>query len=170
MEHRGERSKPALFDRLTDDEPSESRDGPDKRFATLRQLRESVIRDLAWLLNSVRLSTLQDLAAHPYAARSVVNFGLPDLAGRTMSSIDVPQLERQLKQAIVDFEPRLLADNLTVRVAAAQGEASHNQMQFTIEAMLVAHPVPVALWLRTAIDLENGEVSIAELDREQQRS
>src|SRR5262245_50130353 len=74
-----ERLKPSLLDRLSDDEPGEQREGPWQRFASVKQLRESVVRDLGWLLNCVRLSSVQDLSAHPYAARSVLNFGLPDL-------------------------------------------------------------------------------------------
>jgi type VI secretion system protein ImpF len=161
-----ERLKPSLLDRLTDDAPAERRDAEHKRFASTKQLRESVVRDLGWLLNSVRLAAVQDLDAYPHVAKSVLNFGLPDLAGRTASSVDGPLLERQLRQVIVDFEPRLLSSTITVRVVKGSHEASPNSLQLRIEAELVAHPVPVFVWLRTEIDLENGQVSIAEWERE----
>jgi predicted component of type VI protein secretion system len=35
-------------------------------------------------------------------------------------------------------------------------------MQFTIDAMLMAYPAPLALCLRTEIDLETGDVSVTE--------
>jgi type VI secretion system protein ImpF len=158
-----ERLKPSLLDRLTDDAPSETREGLRERFATARSLRDSVVRDLAWLLNSVRLSSVQDLAAYPYAAKSVLNFGLPDLAGRTLSSIDVSALESELRQALLDYEPRLIADTVRVSVQDVANEVGPNNMQFTIEAMLSAYPAPLGLWLRTEIDLETGDVSIADL-------
>ena len=161
-----DRIKPSLLDRLTDDEPGELRDPPHKRFASTKQLRESVVRDLGWLLNCVRLSTVQDLQAHPYAAKSVLNFGLPDMAGRTTSGIDIPELEQQLRQAILDFEPRLLPSSVEVTVVQAAESTAHNNMQLVIEAKLFAHPVPLAVWLRTEIDLENGEVNITETPRE----
>ena len=161
-----DRIKPSLLDRLTDDEPGELRDPPHKRFATTKQLRESVVRDLGWLLNCVRLATVQELGAHPYAAKSVLNFGLPDLAGRTASGIDIPELEQQLRQAILDFEPRLLPSSVEVSVVQAPESTAHNNMQLVIEAKLFAHPVPLAVWLRTEIDLENGEVNITETTRE----
>ena len=135
-----ERLKPSLLDRLTDDAPNESREAMRHRFANPRTLRESVIRDLGWLLNSVRLSSVQDLAAYPNVARSVVNFGLPDLAGRTLTSIDVPELEQQLRQAIHAYEPRLIPDTVSVAVQATTTEMGINSMHFVIEAMLQAYP------------------------------
>jgi type VI secretion system protein ImpF len=160
--HTGERLKPSLLDRLTDDEPDEPRDAQQRRYVSAKQLRESVVRDLGWLLNCVRLSTVQALDAYPYAEKSVLNFGLPDLSGRTSSSIDAPALERQLRQAVLDFEPRLIPSSVVVRVLTSPPESSHNNLQLVIEGTLLAHPVPLALWLRTEIDLENGEVSITE--------
>jgi type VI secretion system protein ImpF len=158
--------KPSLLDRLCDDEPGELREAPHKRSASVQELRESVVRDLGWLLNSVRLGATQDLAAYPYVARSVLNFGLPDLTGRTLSSIDLPELQAELRQAIVHFEPRLLPSSVAVRVENTAAESGHNSLQFTIEAQLLAHPLPLALWLRTEIDLESGEVSVAEWTKE----
>jgi type VI secretion system protein ImpF len=132
------------------------------RFASARSLRESVVRDLGWLMNSVRLSSVQDLAAFPYAARSSLNFGLPDLAGRTLTSIKVPELEAELREAIITYEPRLVPESVSVAVRDATTDFGINSMQFTIEAMLMAYPAPLALCLRTEIDLETGEVSVAE--------
>jgi type VI secretion system protein ImpF len=157
-----ERLKPSLLDRLTDDEPTETREAIRLRFASARSLRESVVRDLGWLLNSVRLSSVQDLAAYPYAARSALNFGLPDLAGRTLTSIDVPALEVELREAIINYEPRLVPESVAVAVRETSTDLGINSMQFTIEAMLMAYPAPLALCLRTEIDLETGDVSVAE--------
>jgi type VI secretion system protein ImpF len=162
--HSSERLKPSLLDRLTDDEPDQPTDAraQHRRFVSAKQLRESVVRDLGWLLNCVRLSTTQSLDAYPYVAKSVLNFGLPDLSGRTASSVDVPELESQLRQAVLDYEPRLLPSSVSVQVLTSPPESSHNNLQLVIEATLLAHPVPLALWLRTEIDLENGEVSITD--------
>jgi hypothetical protein len=46
-----ERLQPALLDRLTDDEPDKNRRA-DKRVLTKTQLRQAVLRDLAWLFNT----------------------------------------------------------------------------------------------------------------------
>lgn len=155
-----ERLKPCLLDRLTDDEPSAQREAPRARYASARTLRESVVRDLGWLLNSVRLSSVIDLSAYPYVEKSVLNFGLPDLAGRTLSSIDVSTLETELKHAILLFEPRFLPESVKVEMDGHASEAAVNSIQFTIEALLQAYPAPLSLWLRTEIDLETGGVVV----------
>src|SRR5438105_3498426 len=99
-----ERLQPSLLDRLTDDEPEKRQEARDKRILSPNKLRESVRRDLSWLFNTVNLAATDDLDDYPEVQRSTVNFGLPDLAGRTASSVDRAALERLLRRAIWDFE------------------------------------------------------------------
>ena len=56
-----ERLQPSLLDRLTDDEPEKKQESREKRVVSLRRLREGVLRDLAWLLNTSNLAVLEDL-------------------------------------------------------------------------------------------------------------
>src|SRR6478609_4678955 len=85
-----ERLQPSLLDRLTDDEPERQVESRDKRVLSLDRLRAGVRRDLSWLFNTSHLASAQDLSAFPEAAASTINYGLPDLAGRTASSIVGP--------------------------------------------------------------------------------
>lgn len=160
-----ERLQPSLLDRLTDDE-RDGGEGREKRILSLAQIRESVRRDLAALLNSVHLAALVDLERYPEAARSVINFGIPDLAGHTASSVDVAKLEQLLRQAIWDFEPRLIRNSVKVRMIANDNLNKHNSMQFIIEAELWAQPVPLQLFLKSQIDLEDGNVMVADARKE----
>ena len=157
-----ERLQPSLLDRLTDDEPDKREEGRDKRVLSLTQLRQSVLRDLSWLLNTTSLAAVQDLDEYPYASHSVINFGMPDLTGRTLSSVDRPAMERLLRQAVVDFEPRILSDTVKVRLVVDQQKMSHNAMIFDIEGELWAQPVPLRVLLKTEVDLEVGAVSVAD--------
>jgi type VI secretion system protein ImpF len=157
-----ERLQPCLLDRLTDDEPEKKQEARDQRVVSLRRLREGVLRDLGWLLNATNLAVLEDLADYPYVAQSVVNYGMPALAGTLVSGIDVDDFERRIYQAIVDFEPRILRDTLKVRLAVQGDQMSHNAMTFEIEGQLWAQPVPQRLYLKTEIDLELGEVKLSD--------
>ena len=96
---------------------------------------------------------------------SVLNFGLPDLAGHSASSIDVPELERLLRNAIWAFEPRLKRNSIRVKLDFSEREMSHNAMTFSIEAELWAQPIPLRLFLRTDVDLETGQVDVTELGK-----
>lgn len=156
-----ERLQPSLLDRLTDDDPSRRVEPRERRVLSPGQLRESVRRDLTWLFNTTRLAAASPaVEGSPLAARSVLNYGLPDLAGRTASGVDLGALEQLLREAIWDFEPRLERSSVKVRGLLDDREMSHNAVSFAIEAELWAHPVPLRLLLRTEIDLEDGHILV----------
>jgi type VI secretion system protein ImpF len=157
-----ERLQPSLLDRLTDDEPDQKLESREKRVLSTEKLRESVRRDLGWLFNTPNLATVIDLGDYPDVERSTLNFGLPDLAGRGSANIDVAEFERLLRKAILDFEPRLLKNSVKVRLFADADQMSHNALRFDIEAELWAEPIPLRLYLRTELDLENGDVVISD--------
>lgn len=157
-----ERLQPSLLDRLTDDNPRAREESRERRVISMNRLRECVLRDLGWLLNSASLSTDQDLENYPEVARSVLNYGIPDLAGHTASSIEVPALEKVMRQVIWDFEPRLLRRSVKVRLEKSTDDSPQNAMVFHIEAQLWADPVPVQLYLKTEVDFEDGHVTVNE--------
>ena len=159
-----ERLQPALLDRLTDDEPDKKVEPLERRVLSKNRMRQAVLRDLAWLFNATRLESTVDLTALSYVRRSVVNFGLPALSGLTASTLEVPDLERAVRQAIIDFEPRILPGTLQVRaVVELSALDHHNVVGIEIHGQLWAQPVPLELLLRTEIDLETGRVEIADL-------
>src|SRR6185436_571739 len=155
-----ERLQPALLDRLSDDEPDKIQESRDKRVLSVQRLRECVLRDLSWLLNAGNLAARVDFSAYPNAANSVLNYGMPDLSGRTASGVDHSGLERMIRQAILDFEPRILRNSLSVRLAADESRMDHNALTFVIEGDLWAQPLPVRVYMKTEIDLEIGDVRV----------
>jgi type VI secretion system protein ImpF len=154
------RLQPSLLDRLCDDQPGERVEAEDHRVMSRAQLRQAVLRDLAALFNAVQ--PLGDRAeAWPQVAGSVLNFGLPALSGRLASTLDVSVLEGIIRQAIVRFEPRILAETLQVRaMEAASVLDTHNVIEFEIRGELWSHPVPLEILLRTQLDLEAGQVEV----------
>jgi type VI secretion system protein ImpF len=159
-----ERLQPALLDRLTDDEPEKKEELREHRVLSKARLRQAVLRDLAWLFNATRLERGDDLSHVPYVRRSVVNYGLPAHAGQTASSLEIQDVEQDIKQAIIDFEPRILLDTLEVKAIAEISDLDrHNVLGIQIRGLLWAQPVPLELLLRTEIDLETGKVQVADL-------
>jgi type VI secretion system protein ImpF len=128
----------------------------------MRRLREAVIRDLGWLLNTANLTAVHDLAPYPEVAASVLNFGLPDLTGHSASGIDVAEMEGLLRTAILRFEPRILRNTLTVRLVRDETKMSHNTMAFDIVGEVWGQPVPTRIYLKTEIDLEMNEVRVSD--------
>jgi type VI secretion system protein ImpF len=159
-----ERLQPALLDRLTDDEPDKKTEPREARVLSKRQLRRSVLRDLAWLFNATQLESVNDLSGAPLVRRSVLNFGLPALSGRSASSLDVSDLARAVRDAIINFEPRILPSTLRITTLLESGDLDHhNVIGVEIEAHLWAQPVPLEFLVRTEFDLETGKVQIMDL-------
>ncbi|TFW31976.1 type VI secretion system baseplate subunit TssE [Massilia horti] len=155
-----ERLQPSLLDRLTDLEPDKAVEARERRVLSLRTLRESVLRDLAWLLNTTNLLSVSDTPRLPHLANSVLNYGMPDISGIAIAGLDLADLERAIRQAIWDFEPRLIRNSVNVR--ALSGEAQHNKIMFEIEGDLWAQPYPERLYLKTEIDLIGASIRLTE--------
>src|SRR5262245_18395767 len=130
-----DRLRPSLLDRLTDHSPEERRESIEAAAQTGLQLKECVRRDLAWLLNTIHMSATDgSLDDFPEVSRSVLNFGIPDLAGQTLSGLDAGKLERSLKEVILQYEPRLLRRTVQLRVATDKTQMGQNAVVFYVEA------------------------------------
>lgn len=161
-----DRLQPALLDRLRDDDPTNPHEPAENRVLSRTRLRDAILRDLSWLFNAARLDGHESLEGYPEVRRSVLNYGLPVISGQTISSIDPMLLESQVRQAIIDNEPRILPK--TLRVEALMSDSpidQHNQISFRITGQMWAQPVPLELLLHTDIDLETGRVDVRELAR-----
>ena len=157
-----ERLQPSLLDRLTDLAPTEKREGDDKRVLTRQALRQAVLRDLTWLFNATALGPgVIDERRFPHASRSVLNYGLPMLSGQFTSSVQRVSMEQALKNAVLQFEPRILPRTLEVELVM-EGSAleSHNRIGLMIRGMLWAQPVPLEFLMRSRIDLEEGRIEV----------
>jgi type VI secretion system protein ImpF len=160
-----ERLQPSLLDRLTDNEPGKTMESRAQRVLSLQKLREGVVRDLLWLLGTTRLDVSADLAAYPEARRSVINFGIEGIAGVAASSLDGEAVARQVREAIAVFEPRLKKGTVQVRVTVAEANMAANSLAFEIEGDLWAGTIPMRLYLKTELDLEDGSVKVVDATR-----
>lgn len=158
-----ERLQPSLLDRLTDFEPERDQESREQRVLSFRQLKQSVLRDLSWLLNTPALQTMENLDDYQEVAHSVVNYGIPALSGASLSTVNIQKLQRQIKQVIIDFEPRIMANTLKVDIMVDTQQMSQMAMCFKIEGDLWAQPLPVRLYIRSDLDLETGEVTVKDL-------
>jgi type VI secretion system protein ImpF len=157
-----DRLLPALLDRLIDERPHEASESIESRVLSKAGLRQSVLRDLAWLFNSqATVAGTIDGDVFPHALHSTINYGIAPLSGVLVSKLDLGDLEQMLRQAIIDFEPRLLPDSVSVRgIAPTDPLGHHNALTFEITARLWAQPYPLELLLKTDLDLETGMVEL----------
>ncbi|MBR9862004.1 type VI secretion system baseplate subunit TssE [Neptunicoccus cionae] len=155
-----ERLQPSLLDRLTDKSPTDTKDTAGERYIDVRRLREIILRDLGWLLNTANNEEIIDPALYPHAARSTLNFGISDIAGRKVLQTDAKTLESSIKEAIYALEPRIIPGTLEVTAAKATPDAADSQITMDIRGELWATPVPLELYLRTRLDVADGDLVI----------
>ncbi len=127
---------------------------------SMRRLRDYVCRDLAALLNCANLDAVADLNNYQLVQSSVLNFGMPSLAGRAARSADPQEIATAIELAIRRFEPRLSE----LRVTPEMGEEGNEThvLTFRIEAQLWGQVTPQQLVLRTSVEVDSGRVSLAD--------
>lgn len=170
----GDRFRPSLFDKLTapveQSRATMSVDGAVAggafRFYTVPRIdrynpgavRSVLLRDLGWLFNTASIAADLDLSEVPEVRTSVLNFGVPDLAGKSNSRRLLEQRARELRSAIRAFEPRLATDRLDVEVA--QTPETDNAVTFVVRSDVISSLQPLPVEFKTDVELESGAATV----------
>lgn len=147
---------PCLLDRLADDEPEARKESHYRQTLTIAHFRKSVLRDLRDLLNAPSHIEADGWGDFPEVLSSVLNFGTPDLCGKSAASLNPTDLEAQIADSILKFEPRILRRSLSVKMIPAVTKATPNIIGFEIRGLMWANPVPEQFFVQTQLDLETG--------------
>jgi type VI secretion system protein ImpF len=156
------RLRPSLLDRLTDLHPERRRETTDDVSVNEALLREQVRRDLSWLFNTTQLAAGTDLTPYPQVRTSILNYGIVSLTGELLSSIDRGQLQASVRAALLNYEPRLSPESLQVAVTIGKNPFGMAALVVEINADLHSDPLPLALYVRTEIDVETGRVHVGD--------
>jgi type VI secretion system protein ImpF len=152
--------------------PVDVRDGGERVIATRRvsvrmpisenELRKLVNSDLLALLNTTNLDSAQDLSDAPEVRNSILNFGFPDLASRSIDERAVSDIARQIEAALVTFEPRLAKSAIKAR-RDDSATADELRVRFLVSAELRVQPVDVPVEFTAEVELDSGKVRIERL-------
>lgn len=175
---RASRLNPTLFDKLVADSDISGLRGDEleslessresMRFYSVPRLerfnesalRATVRRELAWLLNTTNLASVEDLDNYPHVQTSVLNYGVPDLAGKSNTRRVVLQRARDIRNAIKAFEPRL--DNAELMVEPVESVEKENSVTFVIhgDVSSAVGAIPVKFW--ADVEADNAAASVRE--------
>lgn len=151
--------KRSVLDRLIvrDDDPPEMKPG-----AVLRDIRESVRRDLEALLNT--RPRCETWPAHLIELEnSLANYGLPDFTGSDISApMNQGRFSRILQRVIETYEPRLT--NVTVQIVSP-AEPLNRTLSFRIEATLQVEPLEEPIVLNSIIEPISATFAVTRADR-----
>ena len=140
----------SLLDRLCDVD-----DWPNSRQQSMRMYRESVKRDVEYLLNT-RCPPIEDISLYPKAAASVMNYGLPDVSAFSDSLSDQSSLTAALIQTLRRFEPRIQ----NVRVLVVRTETVSRSLRFHIEGRIQFDTQVENIEFDTVLELTRGEYEV----------
>jgi len=128
---------PSILDRLIDSEPGKAAEGYGSRTQMLKELRESVRRDLQNLLNT-RTPSLSLSGYGAALTHSIINYGIPDFAGADLSSAEDKEKFRALIEAVIKrYETRF--KSVQVKILEGDGETDR-ALRFRIDALLNVEP------------------------------
>ncbi len=148
---------PSVLDRLLDDEPANTREAPKSRTQVLRELKQSVRRDLENLLNTRWRST----SWPPHLTEldvSLASYGIPDVSGADLGSArQREEFRRTMERVIRSFEPRFKTVSV---VLLEQGEAWSRTLRFRIEGMLHVAPAPEPVSFDSSVEATTGTVEV----------
>jgi type VI secretion system protein ImpF len=150
------RITPSVLDRLIDYEPELSHEPSASRAKSLRQLKQTVRRDLEYLLN-----TRQVAGGLPAGLKelnnSVAAYGLPDFSAVNVNSPEEQtRLRRVLETTIGIFEPRLKG----VKVTLEPLRGTERALRFRVDARLQVEPTPEPVTFDTVLQLHSGEYKV----------
>jgi len=143
-----EGARASLLDRLIDRDPRSSREARPLRILDRRALKESVRRDLGWLLNTRSPVPAAQLEAQE---RTVINYGLPDFSAMSAQNLDDHyRLAVNIARTLDAFEPRLKH----VRVTVDEFREDEKSLRVRIDAVLavgsISEPVSFTANMRSA--------------------
>lgn len=141
--------RPSILDRLLDDEPHIQIEQDKNRNQYVRELRNSVKRDLENLLNTrFRMQSPPDELKE--VEFSILNYGLPDLATVNITDIEKKRVfTKNLEKTLRIFEPRFKS----VKVVHLDNKDNTDRtLRFRIDATLHADPAPEIIIFDSVLD------------------
>jgi type VI secretion system protein ImpF len=127
---------PSLLDKLLGVDIDSQGRGTTSRM-TVEQVKESVARDIETLLNARPGFEPAQLTDFPQASKSLLTYGLTDIASLSMASDrDRQRINESIRLALANHEPRLVQVEVTVHRTTAVGGG----LRFSIRARLRLTP------------------------------
>jgi type VI secretion system protein ImpF len=130
------------------------------RGITEAELRREVIGDLEALLNTISLGSAIALERDEPVRGSILNFGRPDLARRSVSEPTIAAIAEEIREALIRYEPRLTPASIRVVHDPAE-KGAEQKLRYVIAADLCCEPLDVAVEFVADVSCDNGSVALA---------
>jgi len=151
--------RPSILDRLIDNDPNTAVEIDIDQHQKLKQLRQSVRRDLENLFNT-RFRMLEPDSHYTEVNKSILNYGLPDLATVNISDkMKRKVFIEKLESLLIEFEPRFKS----IKVSYQENtDTLDRTLRFRINATLYADPSPEVVIFDSVLEPVTRTVNIEE--------
>lgn len=119
---------------------------------------ETISRDLVLLLNSWEMLPVAETPYSEELQASVLNYGVPNMAGKSTKSSTLSNYQKQVRDAVLRFEPRLEPSTLTVEVALLPPPAGGSEFGLRIEGELRGLETRRRVQFRSRVSASTGRV------------
>lgn len=151
--------RPSILDRLFDDEPDNKNEVDSGQHHKLKQLRNSVRRDLESLMNA-RYRVMEPNEEYKELENSLLNYGLPDLATINITDLDKrKEFISRMEIILKEFEPRFKNVNVSY---LDNKDNTDRTLRFRIDATLYADPSPEVVIFDSVLEPVTRCISIEE--------
>lgn len=133
--------------------------------ASEASLRRNLARDIASLMNTIRLDVVIDLSDTPRVRESIINHGFQDMDSLWRNNRTPGDMADAIRIALIRSEPRLRADSIELRVD--ENDASVDQrLTFEIMAEMISDPTDIPLQFYAEVDPVAGKVAMKRMQGE----
>lgn len=154
---------PSVLDRLVDEDPLQHSDHERPRAQLLRELKQSVRRDLENLLNTrICLYPIPTPSPEHWKnlENSLVNYGIPDFGGLMMGArSERESLRRRIENTIRHFETRF--KQVQVLLVDDRGDNRDRTVRFRIDGLLHAEPTPEPVVFDSQLQPTSGDFTVS---------
>lgn len=123
-------------------------------------LRREVARDLESLMNTIAMESTEDLQRFDHVQKSIINFGLPDVAHRSIDEVSSDDIGDEIRSALTRYEPRLIPETIRVAKDSTYDEAEL-KIRFVVRADLMCEPLNVPVEFVADLEVDSGAISVS---------
>jgi len=151
--------RPSILDRLFDNDPNNNVEIDPDQHQKLKELRNSVRRDLENLLNT-RYRMIEPESEYIEIQTSLLNYGLPDLATVNISDKEKRKdFIQHMEMVLIEYEPRF--KSVKVRYME-NSDTLDRTLRFRIDAALYADPSPEMVVFDSILEPVTRTVNVEE--------
>jgi type VI secretion system protein ImpF len=125
-------------------------------------MRAEVARDLEALMNNIALQSTLPLVDFPAVAKSVLNYGFPDITHRSIDELGGADIGTEIEQALRTYEPRLARNTIHV-VRDTSIDPADLKIRYIVRGELRSRPLNVPIEFIADVEVTTGNIVLRRL-------